>query len=195
MKIRTLILIISCLLFLKLSNSQVDTVEIYLEDTSYYQHYTFSESSNEILFPTDTTSIYRFMSSSGIRFFLKDSLDDAFYRIYNLSKNELPLDNKSEYIVLTGVIKNKKREGIFMYKSEDDLKIITFKAGVVHGKVVEYINDRIMYAGEYKNGKKHGYFFFQERVGRPQYIQISYYENGERLHFETFSVEEWYNWD
>lgn len=193
MKIRVLILIIPCLLLFKLSNSQVDTVEIYIEDTSYYQYYSTFESFKEILFLTDTTSIYRFMSSSGIRFFLKDSLDDAFYKVYNLSKNEVSPNNKSEYIVLTGEIKNKKREGIFMYKNNNDLKIITFRDGVIHGKVIEYLNDRIMYSGEYKNGIKHGYFFFQEREGRPQYIQISYYENGERLHFETFSVMEWYN--
>jgi hypothetical protein len=194
MEIRNIILLISCLLFFKVSNSQVDTIEIYLEDSCFYR-YESGLSFSDVWERKDTTQVYNYLSSGGVYYFLVDSLDDGFYEFYDIYKEDVSKINKSDHLVITGAFQNNKREGVFTYRNSNVFKMLTFKKGVVHGKVIEYLNDRILYSGEYKNGKKHGYFFFQEREGRPQYIQISYYENGERVNFETFSVEEWYNWD
>lgn len=143
-----------------------DTIELFLEDTSFYIMIDYDQLINEFRNQKD---VYKYFSSSlGLQFQFRDSLQDGFYCLYNLTREKAKkIKNKEEFVLASGEFKNKMRKGAFTFYYIPDNpkwtkaeKTIYFKDDVVHGVVIEKENDRIAYLGEYKMGVMHGFFYY-----------------------------------
>lgn len=169
------------------ANCQVDTINLYLEDTSYY-YYTGPLEFWKFKTKVDSNSARQYMRSTGVNYFFKDSLPDGYYKLYNLNKRDSLNKGKENFLVLEGCFINNLRQGLFKYwdswKKGTTLKIVPFKDGIAHGKVIEFSHNKIQYISEYKNGIKDGFFLLQEI--RWPLIQINYYKEGKHIDYETF---------
>lgn len=168
------------------NNVPKDTINIFLDDTSYYLTY------DDILyqFVNKTGYLKYFNTGIGLGFVLKDSLPDGYYCLYNLTKKQAKkIDKKEKYIVACGEFKNRMKQGAFCFyfipenpKRATAYKIIYFKDDVVNGAVIERVNDRIMFLGEYQMGVKHGFFYYYNG-GAPSIIL---FKNGEKVKYSDF---------
>lgn len=184
-------LCVCLIMFIALSNfnnktiAQVDTTILYLEDTSYYYHMgplEFLESMKK-----DSNSVRFYMNSTSVYYFLKDSLPNSYYQLYELHKKDSTIKNKKDFLVVEGRFKDSLREGLFKYRDGGSdgtaLKIVPFKKGIVDGKVLEISHDRINFITEYKNGIADGLYFYR-KVGFP-FIKVGYYKDGILLDMDT----------
>lgn len=163
-----------------------DTIKLFLDDTSYYNM------ERDLLYEFNNKIGYLkyFNSSIGLNFVLKDSLQDGFYCLYNLTKKQAKkMKTKDKNIVVSGEFKNKMKQGAFCFyfiqetsKCIKANKVIYFKDDIVHGAVIERENDKIMFLGEYQMGVKHGFFYYYNG-GAPA---IVLYENGKQVKYSNF---------
>lgn len=184
---------------------QIDTTYLFEEDTSYY-YYENGLNYIEEWPNRDTTTVIYYFQSFGYHYLFKDSLSDGYYKVYDLPRKDSANVELEKHLVIEGEFKNKKRNGNFLYQDHIDYgkyikkhdryiydhsyvkKIVPFDNGIVNGKVREYSHGILMSAGEYKNGIKDGFYFYQE-VGSYPFMRISYYKNGKEI--KSVKFDQW----
>lgn len=172
------------------AKAQIDTVEVFLEDTGYYYY----KGPLELIGYIDSLKqrnknsnlgsvIFYFNSFGGCQYFFKDSLADGYYKIYDLSKKNKKKD-KNAYLVAEGLFINRLRQGAFKYQDVGGniLKVVPFENDIVQGKVFEYFHQRIEYIVEYNQGIIDGFYFHRDR--HSDTITINYYRKGKLVDYE-----------
>ncbi len=190
---------------------QQDTIDLYLEDTAMYIKIALNfedEDSFGVIYADSIpeANYIKYMTAWTMeRLILVDSLDDGYYRLYNISKKELKKKDKDLFLVAKGCYKNKLKQGDFEFstgkatRSSGKLIEEQFR-GFIDGEVIQpfgdfyikmtFVNDTVnglviearyafTYAfQEYKMGIKDGFGF---AFDHPRMGCILYYENDELL--------------
>lgn len=145
--------------------SYVDTFYLFLNDTDYYIEHNNLFANESYVFTN------YFPECHAVEYELKDSLEDGYYILYDLKKDETKRGNLYDYILCDGGYKNGVRHGTFhLYHRQYDIneefesitssKSITFVNGVVDGIVKEKKGRYPIYLGHYEHGIPHGAFYF-----------------------------------
>lgn len=180
--------------------AQEECINIHLEDTSFFEQKTSLELiklKHEILYEDGDKNALKyyikyFNVTSGIEFFLKDSLDDGCYCLYNLTKKQFKkTKDKEKYLVTSGCFKNKMRQGKFIHTNGLDkfalgsiYKEISFVNDTVHGSVIEMHYGYLDILEEYNMGIKDGFSFWKHRGS----IVIKLYKQGELLEESNIDI-------
>jgi hypothetical protein len=143
-----------------------DTVKLFLEDQQFYIQKDVGQILND--FNNRIGYFKYFISTGGMEFELKKGLADGYYCLYNFSKKDTnKINNKSKYLVAAGEYKNGMKQGMFIFNSylenpqwHGSYKEILFKNDTINGVVKEYEGSVLIYAIEYKMGKKDGFCMF-----------------------------------
>jgi len=176
---KKVILFIISLFYIIYLEAQGECINIYLEDTLFFEQKTSLELiklKHEILYGSGDIEALKyyikyFNITSGIEFFLKDSLDDGCYCLYNLTKKQLKkIKEKEKYLVAKGCFENKMRQGKFIHSYGLDkfalgsiYKEISFVNDTVHGSIIEMYHGNLNCLEEYNMGIKDGFFFWKHR--------------------------------
>jgi len=156
--------------------------DVYLEDTMYYEKKTFDQMIDDA---KNNEGYMKYFNSvtAGLNYFLKDSLEDGCYYLYNLTKKQAKkVKEKDTHIIATGCYKGRLKQGKFMFSNGIDklslgsiYKEISFINDSVNGNVIEMTYGQINYLSEYKMGVKDGFSFIYKK-GQ---TVMRYYEKGE----------------
>lgn len=161
---------------------QNNIYDVYLEDTMYYEKKTFDQMIDEA---KNNEGYMKYFNSvtAGLNCFLKDSLEDGCYYLYNLTRKQATkVKEKDSHIIASGCYKGGLKQGKFMFSNGIDklsfgsiYKEISFINDSVNGNVIEMTYGQINYFSEYKMGVKAGFSFIYKK-GQ---TVMRYFENGE----------------
>jgi len=156
--------------------------DVYLEDTMYYEKKTFDQMIDA---SKNNEGYIKYFNSvtAGLNYFLKDSLEDGCYCLYNLTRKQAKkVKEKDTHIIATGCYKCGLKQGKFMFSNGIDklslgsiYKEISFINDSVNGNVIEMTYGQLNYLSEYKMGVKDGFSFIYKK-GQ---TVMRYFENGE----------------
>jgi|LSQX01.1.fsa_nt_gb hypothetical protein len=174
------LLIISIICVSSLSG-QNNIYNVYLEDTAYYEKKTFDQMIGDA---KKNEGYMKYFNSvtAGLDYFLKDSLEDGCYYLYNLTRKQAnKVKEKDTHIIATGCYKGGLKQGKFIFSNGIDkqslgsiYKEISFINDSVNGNVLEMINGQIIYLCEYKMDVKEGFSF----IYKQGQTVMRYFEHG-----------------